>query len=1060
MRNIFQTKTIRLLCFFCLFPVFSFAQSITINGLVTDESGETLPGASVVVKGTALGTATDMDGKYSLTVPNEKAVLVFSYLGYTTQEITVKNRNVINVTLSEDSKTLSEVVVVGYGTMKKSDLTGAVTSVNAEAISKSIPTSIDQVLQGRAAGVQVQQNSGLPGGSTSIRIRGINSLNASNEPIYVIDGVVIDGSTGSSMENPLASINPADVVSMDILKDASATAIYGSRAANGVIIITTTRGKEGTARITYDGYIGAQTMPKKMDLMNLQQYAYHQRDRYDIMGYTLNDSFVRPDLLGDGTDWQDELFTTATTTNHNLSISGGNAKTNYAIGAGYLDQDGIAYGSGFKRLSLRGNFDTEVKSWLKAGVNFNVTNAKQVVTVGQEDGNNSNLINIALFYKPNIAAHNIDGSFGGPETNDVNNNQPNPLGIALLKENENERSAVRSNIYLEGTILPGLTLKTDFSSDIGINNVYLFTPSYSFGAIVNETRESERSKSYSTYWAWRNVLTYNTTFNKIHALNAMLGHEMQESAWEYLQGYRSGFITNYAHDLNAGDPNTARNSNSSGGNSLMSFFGRLFYSYDNRYLLTTTLRYDGSSKFAQGNRWGLFPSAALAWRVSGEEFMENVTSINNLKLRLGWGKVGNQNIPDYAYTATLRSVATPWGTGLLASNTPNPDLTWEATNSSNLGFDLSMLENRIELVFDTYYKKTDNLLLRVQLPAYVGTSQEPANDYRFQTAPWKNIGSLENKGIEIALNTHNIESKNFSWNSNLVFSLNRNKVLSLESETGHLDMTLSKGSDTQIITRTAVGQPIGQFFGYKVIGRYNSATDFYYKDANGVIRETPRPANSTISSSGIWIGDYIFEDISGPDGKPDGVIDDYDRTYIGNPEPKFTYGIGNTFSYKNIDLNIYFNGSYGNDVFNWIRRWTDDSSQQTNLNVRALGFARVEGDDFKTAYVVSGDRWMPRMSASDANNNYRVSDRFVEDGSYLRLQNISLGYTLPKHWIRKISLENVRLYVNLQNVYTWTKYKGYDPEIGSMDQNALLTGIDNARYPSPKIYTAGINVTF
>ncbi|MDR1683730.1 MAG: TonB-dependent receptor [Candidatus Symbiothrix sp.] len=1058
MRNILR-KTMGLSCFLLLFPLFAFAQNTTVSGVVTDEKGEKLPGVSIVVVGTTTGTVSDLNGNYHISaVPNGK--LTFSFIGYQTQTVEIGNRQSISVILKEDTKLLDEVVVVGYGTMKRSDLTGSIASVSADAIAKSVPTSIDQVLQGRAAGVQVMQNSGMPGSSTSIRIRGVNSLNASNEPIYVIDGVVIDGSTESSLENPLASINPSDVVSMDILKDASATAIYGSRAANGVIIITTTRGKEGTSKITYDGYFGAQTMPKKLPLLTLQQYAYHQADRNEVMAYPLNDAFVRPDLLGKGTDWQDELFTTAMTYNHNLSISGGNAKTNYAIGAGYLDQDGIAYGSGFQRLSLRGNLDTEVKSWLKAGVNFNITNAKQVITVGQTDGNNSNLINVALFSRPNIAARNIDGTFGGPEESDANNNQPNPLGLALMKENKNERSAARSNLYLEASILKGLTLKSEFSSEIGINNTYLFTPAYKFGAIVNEVRESTRSKSYSTYWSQRNVLNYTHLFNKIQSVNLMLGQEIQSSAWEYLQAYRNGFLTDYAHDLAAGDPNSARNNGSSGGSALSSFFGRLFYSFSDKYLLTATVRRDGSSKFASGRRWGTFPSAALAWRVSGEEFMKNVETIDNLKLRLGWGKVGNQNIPDYAFTATLRSVATPWGTGQVASNTANPDLTWETTDASNLGFDLSILKNRIEIVFDAYYKKTDNLLLSVQLPAYLGTSQDPSNDYRFQTAPWKNIGSLENKGLEIALNTRNIETKDFSWNTNLVFSLNRNKVLSLESPTGHLDVKLARGAEEQTITRTAVGQAIAQFFGYKVIGRFDSATDFYYKDASGVVRETPRPKGSSIGTSGIWIGDYIFEDISGPDGLPDGVIDENDLTYIGNPEPKFTYGFGNTFSYKNIDLSIYFNGSYGNDVFNWIRRWTDDPSESSNLNIRATGFARVEGSDFKTAHVVGGDPLMPRMTSSDANDNYRISDRFVEDGSYLRLQNISLGHTLPKKWISKIYLENVRIYANLQNVYTWTKYKGYDSEIGSMNQNALLTGIDNARYPSPRIYTAGINITF
>jgi TonB-linked SusC/RagA family outer membrane protein len=1042
-----------------MFPILVWAQSVKINGVVTDTKGETLPGVSVTIPGTTQGTASDIDGNYTIETP-AKGKLSFSFIGYHTQTVDVNGRTVINVTLQEDTKMLDELVVVGYGSMKRSDLTGAITSVGSDAIAKSTPTSIDQVLQGRAAGVQVQQNSGIPGGSTSIRIRGINSLNASNEPIYVIDGIVINGSSGSNMENPLASINPADVVTMDILKDASATAIYGSRAANGVIMITTTRGKEGVSKITYDGYIGAQTMPKKLRLLTLQEYAYLQHDRNEIMSYPLYDAFVRPDLLGKGTDWQDELFTTALTTNHNLSISGGNAKTTYAIGAGYLNQDGIAYGSGFERLSLRGNLDTEVKSWLKASVNFNISDAKQTITVGETDGNNSNLINIALFYRPNIAARNIDGSFGGQETVDINNSQANPLGLALLRENRNDRASARSNIYLEATIIKGLTWKTEFSSEIGMNNVYRFTPSYQFGALVNEVRESERSKSFNVYWAYRNLLNFNRTFEKVHSVNVMLGQELQSSSWEYLYGYRNGMLTNYAPDLDTGDPSSAKNMGSSGGNQMSSFFGRLFYSYDDRYLLTTTLRRDGSSSFARGHRWSTFPSVALAWRISGEEFMKNTEEISNLKLRLGWGKVGNSNTAPYAYTSVLRAIATPGGTGLVAANTANPNLKWETTDATNLGLDAGFLGNRIEVVMDVYYKKTDNLLLQPQFPSFLGTSQSPDDDYRYQTGPWQNIGSLENKGFEISVNTRNIETKNFSWNSNVVFSLNRNKVLSLDSENSFFFKKIAKGAEASDITLTTVGQPIGQFYGYKVIGRFDSATDFYYKDANGVVHETPRPRDISIGTNGVWIGDYMFADISGPDGVPDGVIDENDRTYIGNPEPKFTYGIGNTFSYKSFDLNIYFNGSYGNDVFNWIRRWTDDPSQGSTLSIRATEFARIEGDDFKSAQVVGGSPLMPRMTSSDTNGNYRVSDRFVEDGSYLRLQNISLGYTLPKAWVKKISIENVRVYANLQNVYTWTKYKGYDPEIGSINQDALLTGIDNARYPSPKIYTAGINVTF
>lgn len=1048
MKNTNFKKQITLLCFLLMIPLLAVAQTVVVKGSVKDITGEPLYSVNIKEVGTVNGVITDSNGNYEIMV-SSNGKLSFSYIGFLTVVADVKGKTVINITMREDERQLSELVVIGYGQMKRTDLTGSVVSVSGDVIQRSIPTSIDQVLQGRAAGVQVTQNTGLPGGSTSIRIRGINSLNASNEPIFVIDGIVIDASTGSNSSNALSSINPSDIVSMDILKDASATAIYGSRGANGVILITTKKGKEGATQISYEGYVGFQTMPKKLDLLNLQEYAYHKNERCEIMSYPKDDSFVRPDLLGEGTDWQDELFNTALMHNHNVSISGGSGNLNYALGIGYLNQDGIALGSGFDRYNLRGNIESKVKEWLKVGVNFSFSNSNQDVTVSDND-----LINTALLQTPNVAARNIDGTFGGPDTDEFV--QSNPVGLALLKENTNKKGQYRNNIYAEATIIKGLTLKTEYSNDYGITDTYKFTPSYAFGAIENSVIESERSKSDSRFWSWRNILTYNNTFTDIHSLNFMLGQEMQKSTWEYLYGYRKGFITNNAHDLDAGDANTAKNNGNSGGNSLLSYFGRAFYSFDDRYLLTATLRRDGSSKFAKGNRWGWFPSAALAWKVSNESFLTDNLVINNLKLRLGWGMVGNQNVSNYAYTSTMASVATIWGTGLLSGNTANPDLQWETTNSSNLGLDLNLFGNRIELIADLYLKETNNLLLQLPLPAYAGTSGQGST-----TPPWVNIGSLQNKGVEITLNTVNIDTRSFMWKSNLVFSLNRNKVLSLQTESSVLDKTLSRGSETTILTRTAVGQPIGQFFGYKVIGRFESATDFYYKDEEGNVVPTPIPEGLTISENGVWIGDYIFEDVS-----KDGKITEADRTYIGNPEPKFTYGFGNTFTYKNFDLTVYLNGSYGNDVYNWMRRWTDDPRQSTNLNQRATTFARLglidsnDPNDFRNVQIVSGADNMCRLSPSDANSNYRVSDRFVEDGSYLRVQNISLGYNLPKKWLLKANLVNVKLYTNLQNVLTFTKYKGYDPEIGSIGQDALLTGIDNGRYPSPKIYTFGLNVTF
>lgn len=1043
------SRPLGLFILICLLPVWAFAQTIAVQGVVKDVAGEPIIGASVLEMGTTNGTITDINGNFKLNA-SSKGTLKVSFIGYKTQEVPVAGKKQLAVTMKEDTEVLDEVVVVGYGQMKRSDLTGAVVSVSSDAISKSVTTSVDQVLQGRAAGVQVQQNTGMPGGSSSIRIRGVNSLNASNEPIFVIDGVVIDGSTGSGSDNALASINPSDIVSMDVLKDASATAIYGARAANGVIIITTKRGAKGEASITYDGYVGWQQMPGKLDMMNLQDYAIHKNERADMGIVEQDNNFIRPDLLGAGTDWQDEMFATAMMHSHNLSVAGGTDKNTYALGAGYLNQDGIAIGSGFKRLNLRGSFDSQVKKYLRMGINFAFSNSNQKLTVSDES-----LIQVALKQTPNVPVRNADGTYDGPETSEYVQN--NPVGLAMIKENRNEKMGIRANTYAEATIIDGLTYRTELSFDYGITNTYKFDPSYKFGAISNEVREGNVSKSYNKYWSWRNIVTYNKTFG-VHNFNVMLGQEMQKSQWEYLSGYRSGYLTNGATDLDAGDATTAKNSGNGGASSILSYFGRAFYSFDDRYLATFTIRRDGSSKFYKDNRWGWFPSAALAWKISNESFLKENEVVNNLKLRLGYGTVGNQNVANYAYTSTYSSVATNWGTGLLSSNTPNKELKWETTYSGNVGLDLNLFQNRIEFIADLYYKKTSNLLLQLPLPAFAGTSGSGS-----ASAPWANIGSLENKGLELTLNTVNIDKAGFQWRSNFVFSMNRNKVLSLDTESSIINKTIQSGSDITPVTHTAVGQPIGQFYGYKVIGRFEKATDFYYKDADGAIQPTALPTGMSIGENGVWIGDYIFEDIN-----KDGVINEEDRTYIGNPEPKFTYGIGNTFSYKGFDLSIYLTGSYGNDVVNYMRRTLENPRENTNLLKKATQYARLElinpdgPNDYRNVHIVGGDADMCRIGASPASStsNFRFSDKFVEDGSYLRIQSISLGYTLPRAWVSKMRLQNLKLYCNLQNVFTFTKYSGYDPEIGSANQDALMTGIDNFRYPSPRIYTLGLNVTF
>ncbi|PWL61429.1 MAG: TonB-dependent receptor [Bacteroidales bacterium] len=1046
----FNLKFIAAVLICIMSPLWAFSQTITVSGTVVDELGEPLIGATVQQKGTSNGTSTDIDGKYSLSI-SPKGTITVSYVGYNTQTIDVNGRNVINVTLEENSAVLDEVVVVGYGQMKRSDLTGSVVSVGEDAVKKSISTSIDQVLQGRAAGVQIQANSGTPGASTSIRIRGINSLNATNQPIFVIDGVVIDSATDDESSNPLASINPSDIVSMDVLKDASATAIYGSRASNGVIMITTKRGKAGEATVTYDVYLGWQEMPKKYEMLNLREYAEHHNFRADYLSSVdKNNAFVRPELLGEGTDWQDELFRKAFMMNHNISVAGGNERTTWAFSGGYLDQDGIALGSGFKRYTLRANLESQIKNWLRGGVNFSLTDSKQQV------GTDNNTIISALIQQPTVAVTAPDGSFDGPDDVWM---PDNPVGLASIITNKNKKLNFRFNAFLEATFYKGLTLRTELSGDYNLNKYYFYEPDYKFGIKTQDQRTSRWTKTDTKYWSWRNILTYNNTFARKHNVNIMLGQEMSKSYWENQVGATTGFLSNSTPDLSAGDISKSTSTGSRNNNSIASFFGRAFYSFDERYLLTATIRRDGSSKFAKGHKWGWFPAVALAWRISQESFLRDVETINSLKLRAGWGKTGNQNVTDYAYMALLANKTTPWGVGVLTGNTANPDLTWETTSSYNIGIDLGLLQNRIEFIADVYYKKTDNLLLQLPLPSFLGSAgQGAANN------PWGNVGSIENKGIELTLNTTNIVTRDFQWTSNVVFSLNRNKVKSLDTASSSIEKSYQPSSTNYIVTKTVVGEPIGQFWGYKVIGRFDKPEDFYYHDAAGNLTQVAIPSGNTISQSSTWIGDYIYEDING-----DGVIDSSDCTFIGNPEPKFTWGFGNTFTWKGIDLNIFFSGSYGNDALNLTRMRIEDPRQNSNILRSSLNYAKVDvidpslpADDYRNLHVTNpGATNMPALQRTDANANYsRVSDLLVEDASYIRLQNISIGYTFPRNWMRKIYLQNLRVYFSAQNVHTWTKYKGLDPEVGAMYGDALMTGVDYGRYPSPRIYTFGLNVSF
>lgn len=1052
-KNFYSYRIALIFIVSCIVGVeFSFAEVLqerTVTGVVTSGTdGEALIGVSVQVKERPqVGTITDFEGRYSLQARSNETI-VFSYIGFKSQEVKA-SKTVVNVELEEDSEILDEVVVVGYGTMKRSDLTGSVVSVGEDEIKQSIVTSLDQALQSKAAGVSVTQNSGTPGGGISVSIRGINSLNG-NEPLYVIDGVAISGNNDSN-SSVLSSINPSDVVSMEILKDASATAIYGSRASNGVVLITTKQGQAGKTRITYEGYYGLQQLPKKLGVMNLREYAEYQNLRAEVIGFGERAEFADISLLGEGTDWQGEIFQNASMHNHQLNISGGNDNVKYSLSAGYLQQEGIAIGSDFERFSARVNMDNKITKWLSTGLRASVAQTTQNNTI-----DSGNIIRTAIEQLPDTPARNPDGSWGAQAENMYGTYFSNPVAEALMRENYNRGLQMYVDFFADVTLWKGLVFRAEYAGNYYYSNTYQYTPSYDYGHYVQSSTGS-RGANNGSNWTLKTYLTYNGTFGK-HNISVMAGHEAQENSYKTLYASRDNYLFNTIHELNMGDSSTAKNSSGRGSSAIESYYGRLNYGYDDRYLATFTVRGDGSSSFGPANRWGVFPSMALAWKINNEKFLKDVKWLNNLKLRLGWGLVGNQSASSYAYGVTMASAASIWGTGFYAGNYPNDKLKWEETKAWNAGIDLNLFDNRVEFIFDTYLKNTDNLLMQASLPSYVtGIIQ----------SPWVNAGAMENKGAEFTLNTVNISKKDFTWRTGITISFNKNKITKLYTETAGLSGTID---GAQTLTYSTVGQPVGQYYGYKVIGMFKEESDFYQRDAdgnflldkNGNRLPVALPENQHIAKDEVWVGDYIFEDLNG-----DGVIDEQDRTYLGNPEPKFSYGFNNTFTYKGFDMNIFINGVYGNKLVNLFRQDFTNPMRNSNLLKEATGIAHVElidpaqPEEIWNVHVSNPESaTVQRLNTADGNDNNRMSSRFVEDGSYLRIKNISLGYTFPQKWTRKWHIENLRVYMNIQNAFTFTKYKGYDPEVGAYNYNVLLRGVDYARYPSQRIYTVGLNLSF
>jgi TonB-linked SusC/RagA family outer membrane protein len=1027
-----------------------FAQQ-KISGTVTDASNEPLTGVNVVIKGTSQGTVTDFNGAYSLEVPGSASVLEFTFVGFVTQQLTVGARSLINVTLAEDSRSLDEVVVVGYGTVRKSDLTGAVSSIKSDELRKLPMTSLDQGIQGRAAGVQVTTASGAPGAQVSIRVRGGNSLSSGNGPLFVIDGFPIAAGGMAAAQlggmldgNGMATINPNDIESIEILKDASSAAIYGSRGANGVVLITTKRGKTGKTKVSYDAYFGIQRVARRMDMMNGEEFATMANiaaantNLAPIYGGA-NEKWKEPAWYrNNSTDWQDLIFRDALTHNHQISVNGGAGNTQFAVTGNYFDQEGIVINSDLRRGSLRANIDTKVSNWIS--IQSSLTASRTFAHVASSEGDGAQgggVINGALAIPSTMYVYNEDGTFSTMNQTPYGVTTGNPYGLATLSKDYSTIDRVMANVSVKFTLdmlLKGLGAEIRLGTDYSNAFRDMYYPSTVF---QGESDGGLASKSWnrSTSYLNENLVTYNAKIGK-HSINAVGGLTLQ--TFEYLGGKTvvAGFVNDLLEDNSLGSASTVKGTPSSWRNSprQVSWLGRVNYNYADRYLLTITGRADGSSKFGVNNKWGFFPSTALAWRVSEEGFLKESSWLSNLKLRVSYGMTGNQNFGNFASLASLAQYSYNLGgskaTGFAPNKIPNSDLKWETTSTFDVGMDLGVLNNRLSLTADYYYKNTDNLLWNVSIPLSSGFG-----------SIFSNHGTMRNWGIELGLSydlTDNSKPGGFSWNTSLMYSMNRNKVVSLPNVTpgrpggylsGHLRV---EGSWLE------EGYPIGLWKYYVYDGVFENQAMLDETIVNAKGETVPKHPKAVTSDT---LGSPKFKDLN-----QDGKIDREDWDFIGDPNPDFIFSWTNNFSYSNFDLSIFINGSYGNDLMHL--------GKGEYAMVSPFASQRRDMLNYWTTSNTSTDIPAPRISPHPY---LPLSSWMIEDGSYVRLKNVVLGYRFP---IKK-GIESLRLYVSAQNLLTITNYSGFDPEVSSKgDGSNLQPGVDWNPYPTSRVFTMGVNIAF
>lgn len=998
-------KLLVLLVSFLTMPAWAFAQSRTIKGTVTDTAGLPVPGAYVFDNAdNKVNTVTDNNGEFSVRINGTKE-LTASCLGYKDGVAAIGVSDIVNIVLEEDTTILEETVVIGYGTVKKSDLTGAVASVNSKVLSDRTASDVSQILQGRMAGVYIV-GSGNPQASASIKIRGLGTVNNSS-PLVVIDGVPM-------VNMSLNSLNAGDIETVDVLKDASATAIYGARGANGVVIVTTKKGRSGDGTVsvsTTQGVAMATSMPT---LLNASEFAALNNEMMTASGNAVNPLWTSPESIGAGTSWIDEMISPAHLQHYQLSYSGGDEKNTYYIAGSYTDHDGIVKSVGYKKATFQANLENRVKNWLKFSTN---------ITFSYDDKTNGDYsMGSVLKSVPVIPVKNEDGSWGGPDGSALwYGDQANQVGKATVNQNKTNGYNFLGSETMEVSIWKGLKFKSVESVSGTFVYNESFRPSYDWKP--NPLLESERYQGTSRYFSFLadNYFTYDGKFGR-HSISAMLGNSLQWGSSKWFNGQKKGFLSDSASQFDNGTEIESLGGSRSDW-AIASFMGRVNYSYADRYMVTATLRYDGSSKFGPKHRWGLFPSFAAAWRVSEEPWFPKTKALTYLKARVGYGITGNQEIGDY----TFESV---YGTGqysfngnvyntLVASKLSNPDVHWEQMEQYNVGFDFSFINSRLRLTLDGYIKNTNGMLVKMTVPISTG--------YSDTDVPYTNEGKIRNTGLEVTLSSDNFIGKDFTWSTDFNISFNRNRIKSLSSADS---IYYNDSGFGQYFCVNEVGQPIGAFIGWQTNGLFQT---------NGEVE-------NYATQAGAEAGDIRFKDLNGAkrgDGMGNGVIDENDRTILGYPQPKFTASMNNTFRYKWFDLEIYLQGIYGNKVFNVTK--VDMTSMNTICNQYSLVKDRWTGEGTSNS--------MPRAVYGDPNNNTRPSDRYIEDGSYLRLKNLTFGYSLPENACRKIHLKSLRLYLEGTNLFTLTKYTGFDPEVGT-------DSIDWGTYPITRTVSLGLDIKF